>query len=115
MGCAACKGAAMSAAAKLPASLDADRHSLIARLAHIIEDDFTNRGINVFDLCLSEFEKEVTSYNDARPIAAELWLKRDKQVDVEADRAPGPRSLRLQTSGPQPQQQQANLPLWRLD
>jgi hypothetical protein len=71
----------------LPASLDAERHRLIARLAHIIEDDLTSRGIAVFDLCLSEFEKEVTSNDDARPIADELWLRKDEQVDVEAEKA----------------------------
>jgi hypothetical protein len=54
-------GGAMNAASKLPASFDAERHSLIARLAHIIEDDFTSRGIDVFDLCLSDFEKEAAS------------------------------------------------------
>lgn len=76
----------MNAATKLPASLDVERHSLIARLAHIIEDDLTSRGIAVFDLCLSEFEKEVISNDDARPIADELWLRKDEQVDVEAER-----------------------------
>jgi len=76
----------MNAATKLPASLDAERHSLIARLAHIIEDDFTSRGIDVFDLCVSEFEKEAASNDNARPIADELWLRKDEQVDVEAER-----------------------------
>jgi hypothetical protein len=76
----------MNAATKLPASLDAERHRLIARLAHIIEDDFTSCGIDVFDLCLSEVEKEVTSNDEARPIADELWLRKDEQVDVEAEK-----------------------------
>jgi hypothetical protein len=47
----------MSAATKLPASLDAERHSRIARLAHIIEDDLTSRGIDVFDFCISESDE----------------------------------------------------------
>lgn len=76
----------MNAATPLPAALDADRHSLIARLAHIIEDDFTSRGIDVFDLCLSKLEKEVTFNDDARPIADELWLRKDEQVDAEAEK-----------------------------
>jgi len=76
----------MSAATKLPGSLDAERHGLIARLAHIIEDDFTSRSIDVFNLCLSELEKEVTLNDDARPIANELWLRKDEQVDVEAEK-----------------------------
>ena len=48
----------MNAATKLAASLDAERHSLIARLGHIIEDDLTSRAIAAFDVCLSEFEKK---------------------------------------------------------
>ena len=76
----------MNATTHLPASLDAERHSLIALVAHIIEDDFTSRGIDVFDLCLSEFEKEVTSNDDARPIADELWLRKDDQVDEDAEK-----------------------------